>query len=243
MAMRPDAAESFWQRFWATYRFRRKFGRENWWASFWGAIRATWERSDDEPADDMESFRALIEANARDWIWGWRDKAVAERGEAREILERAGVHVVGLVSQEPRQQPPDCESKLDGLFSGVEVTELVHRQTLERSLKAIKLRKAGKEPIRSEAYFVWDRAALLSRLQALIDRKDQESKRGPYQRYVLMIHTAEVFLDRNTVSSFLEGASFHAKFITDAFLGLFYHPSAEPEDGCRPVFRLPIDRV
>ena len=37
-----DAAETFWQRFIATYRFRRRFGRESWWASFRGAIRAAW---------------------------------------------------------------------------------------------------------------------------------------------------------------------------------------------------------
>jgi len=33
-------AETFWQRFWAAYRFRRNFGREGWWHSFLGAIRA-----------------------------------------------------------------------------------------------------------------------------------------------------------------------------------------------------------
>jgi hypothetical protein len=42
MAVKPDAAETRWQRFWATYRFRRNFGRESWWASFWGAVRAAW---------------------------------------------------------------------------------------------------------------------------------------------------------------------------------------------------------
>jgi hypothetical protein len=33
LAVKPD--ESFWQRFLAIYRFRRQFGRESWWASFW----------------------------------------------------------------------------------------------------------------------------------------------------------------------------------------------------------------
>src|SRR5262245_60585627 len=69
-------AGPFWERFLATYRFRRKFGRESWWDSFWDAIRAAWQRSDDEPEDDMRSFRALIEANVRGWnpYWSWRDK-------------------------------------------------------------------------------------------------------------------------------------------------------------------------
>jgi hypothetical protein len=43
LAVKPDGdAETFWQRFLATYRFRRRFGRESWWASFRGAIRAAW---------------------------------------------------------------------------------------------------------------------------------------------------------------------------------------------------------
>jgi hypothetical protein len=201
------------------------------------------EQSDDDPTDDLKSFHALIEANAREWIWGWRDKPVAERGEAREILEQAGERVVDLVSRKQREQPPDCEAMLDGRFSGVEVTELLHRKTFERSLKAKKLRKAGEEPTRSEAYFDWNRGSLLAALQALIDVKSCPWQGGPYERYVLVIHTGEIVLDRDTVGRFLEGASFHATFITDVFLRLPYHPSTKlEEDGCYPVFRLSIKR-
>jgi len=49
--MLDGAPETFWQRFWATYRFRRNFGRERWWHSFWGAIRAAWR---DRPDQDRE---------------------------------------------------------------------------------------------------------------------------------------------------------------------------------------------
>jgi hypothetical protein len=48
VAVKPDAAETFWQRFWATYQFRRNFGRESWWHSFWGAIRAAWGNGPDK---------------------------------------------------------------------------------------------------------------------------------------------------------------------------------------------------
>jgi hypothetical protein len=47
MAVKPDA-ETFWQRFLATYRFRRSFGRERWWASFWGAVGAAWRDRPDK---------------------------------------------------------------------------------------------------------------------------------------------------------------------------------------------------
>jgi hypothetical protein len=48
MAVKPEAEETFWQRFLATYCFRRGFGRESWWASFRGAIRAAWGDGPDQ---------------------------------------------------------------------------------------------------------------------------------------------------------------------------------------------------
>ena len=65
----------------------------------------------------------------REWnaFWYWREKAVQERVNAAKILEAAGVQIVELVSRDEREQPPDCEAMLDGQFSGIEVTELVHR--------------------------------------------------------------------------------------------------------------------
>jgi hypothetical protein len=88
--------------------------------------------SDEDLTD--EDFKQLVLANKREWnsFWFWRDKPVGESGAARNILEAAGVQVDGLRSLDP-DDPPDCEATLDGQFSGVEVTELVHRPTLERS--------------------------------------------------------------------------------------------------------------
>lgn len=108
--------------------------------------------NDDEPADDL---RKLIEKNARPWnsFWSWRDKPIGEHGQASEILKAAGLKVEGLVSRPEGQDPPDCEGLLDGQRSGVEVTELVHRPTLERSLKAIKEREAGREPKKARSLF------------------------------------------------------------------------------------------
>ena len=111
------------------------------------------------------------------------------------------------------------------------------RNALRRSIKAVRQRRSGKEPERPEVYFVWDRDDLLSGLQSLIDKKDEPSKLkgGPYERYVLVIYTDELVLDRDTVTRFLDGATFRASLITDVFFGLSY------ERGCCPVFRLPLD--
>jgi hypothetical protein len=126
------------------------------------------------PPESEDDFRELIEANVRSWngFWYWRDKPIGEHGAASEILQRAGVDVVGLRSRPQNEDPPDCEGTLDGRWSGVEVTELVHQKTLERSIKALKQRAVGREPEQSEAYFVWERDDLIAAVESLIDGKD-----------------------------------------------------------------------
>src|SRR4051794_1479566 len=104
-------------------------------------------------ADDDEPTEA-IRANIREWqtFWYWRDKPVGERGAAREVLTAAGFDLRDLRSC--ASDPPDCEATIDGRRCGIEMTELVHRPTLERSIKAVRQRAAGREPDRAEAHFV-----------------------------------------------------------------------------------------
>src|SRR5258708_27607195 len=195
------------------------------------------ERSGSGP-DECDDTERLIAANTRPWnsFWAWRDKPIAEQGAAREIMITAGLKVENLVSRQ-NLDPPDCEALVDGLWTGIEVTELVHRKMLERSLKAVKERAAGAEPNRPEAYFVWGKDDLISILQAQVDLKDAANlKGGPYERYILIIHTDEFFLDSESVERFLVGSSFRTSMITDAILGLSY----EPRLGRCPTFRLTI---
>ena len=64
-------------------------------------------------------------------------------------------------------------------------------------------------------------------------------KGGPYERYVLVIHTDEFLLDSTTVRRFLKGATFRARLINnDVIVGLSY----EPASGACPVFRLELIR-
>ena len=186
---------------------------------------------------DDDDFEQLVLANKREWnsFWFWRDKPVGERGIARDILEKAGVQVDGLKSLD--QDPPDCEATLDGQFSGIEVTELVHRATLERSIKAVRQRSRGEEPQKPEAYFIWGRDDLVAALQAMLVVKSRAKLKRPYERYVLVIHTDEFFLDSGNVERFLKGANFNTSLITHAFLGLSY----EPGKGY-PVFPLELVR-
>jgi hypothetical protein len=179
----------------------------------------------DPDNDDLSYLRSMIEKKRKvSSYWDWPDKPVKERGIALNILPRAFKDVVDLRSG---QDPPDCECSLDGSFSGVEVTELVDQKTLEQSIRG------------NRVYLEWDQQQFLSALQSRIDDKDKSWKGGPYERRVLVIHTDEFILDRETVDRFLQGSAFTAKLITDVILGLSYHSSTEDV----PVFRLILARA
>jgi len=185
--------------------------------------------------DDDDLGRSIL-ANAREWnsFWFWRDKPVGERGAARDILEAAKVQVTDLRSLD--QDPPDCEAMLDGQLSGIEVTELVHRPTLERSIKAVRQRARGEEPQKPEAFFNWDRDHLIEALQKILDAKNAAKPKRSYEQYVLVIHTDE-YLEGDAVECFLQDAKFNTSLITRAFLGLSYHPGKG-----YPVFELKLVR-
>lgn len=180
-----------------------------------------------------------IAANTRAWnsYWYWRDKQIRERGAARSILQSAGMPIEKLISRPEGNDPPDCEALVDGLWSGIEVTELIDRKTLERALRAVKARAAGEEPTRPETWHIWQQDSFIATLQDQIARKDKaKPKGGPYERYILVVHTDETFLDAQSVAWYLTQATFRASMITDVILGLSYHPSC----GHCPTFALKL---
>jgi hypothetical protein len=150
---------------------------------------------------------------SRDY-WVWKNKPEGEAGAAKTVLTTAGHHIVDLRAREPGQDPPDCEAIIDGLRCGIEVSELLDQAALEKSIKG------------AEQHFAWQRESLCLALQNRIDRKDRPTplKGGPYEKYFLVIVTDELFLHRECVAQFLKGATFQSRLITDAYLGLSYHP-------------------
>lgn len=169
----------------------------------------------------------MTRKSGRDF-WYWKDKPQMELGVVETLLEAAEFDVADLTAR--ADDPPDCEALVNGECCGIEATELVHQKALKRSV-------SGDQ----ELHFIWDKESLCKELQARIARKDRgaaNTKGGPYQRYILLMYTDELFLDRSSVERFLEDASFRATLITDAFLGLSYDPSI----GKCPIFRLRLSR-
>jgi hypothetical protein len=104
--------------------------------------------------DELNYLRVMLaKKRKRNSYWVWPDRLVEERGIASEILGQAGVNVADMLSRERGEDPPDCEATLDGRLSGVEVTELIDRSALEKSLR---------QP-ESPVYFDWDKPTFLLR--------------------------------------------------------------------------------
>ena len=177
----------------------------------------------------------------RGWqdYWDWKDKAVKECGAVKDVLEAAGVQFTGLRSCE--DDPPDCEAFIDGQWSGIEHSELVCQKNLELNIQELRKRAAKAPPKLTGPFAEWPPKSLLAAIQTRIDEKDVSHKLE-YERYVLVLVTAEMLLYRAYVEGCLDGAKFRAKFITDVFFGLDYHP-ADPltgKAGGVPVFRLAL---
>jgi len=161
--------------------------------------------------------------------WHWYEKQVGELGASTSILGAAGFSVERLVSCSDANAPPDCEATIDGEHAGIEVTELVDQESLERSIRG------------QTTWFHWDQQTLTQRIQRIIESKEEDRSRwqgGPYYRWLLVVHSDEPHLNRDTVARFLDGARFSATFYSDVVLGLSYDPSTK----LIPTFRLALDR-
>ena len=202
------------------------------------------ERDGDGEGLDIGALAEEIDKNSRPWqgYWAWRTKAVGECAAAEIVLKASGHQVSALA---PGADPPDCVAFVDGAFCAIEVTELVHHETLTRSIKARNLRKSGGEPEAPEAYFRWDEAQFLAKIQEIIDSKEVKIRKkvssspgNAYSRFYLVIVTDEFSLDENSVMNWTKEATFKTTLITDVLLGLSYRPDPQGGDGRHPVFKL-----
>lgn len=131
--------------------------------------------------------------------------------------------------------PPDCEAQnYQGERVAIEVTELVDGEAIH------KFKKAEKERIPTK-WAKWTRDKFFAELQIRISAKDNrfhELKGAPYAGgYIIVVHTDEIKLDRQTVLRYLDGHRFSASHINRAFLLLSYDPSVERY----PYFELQLD--
>lgn len=194
-----------------------------------GPVRQVYGRE----AEELDTLRLFLSGKnprfqAANSYWYWPDKPVAERGAARTILEAAGYSVSGVTSCSDANLPPDCAAVVDGVATGIEVTELVHEKALARSIRSNKT-----------FWFLWDQATFIDELQRIIIIKDADGGRwqgGPYDRRILVVHSDEPYLEPERMASFLESQHFRTVFFSEVVVGLAYNPFTETH----PTFQLSL---
>jgi hypothetical protein len=186
--------------------------------------------------DESQETRLLREAIKKQRgyadFFGWPERSVMERGIVDELFSALhrdlSMSFSKLRSREPGQDPPDCEAvDSAGALVGIEVTELVDAGAIHEARK------------RNPSHWAdWSRASLVAAIHERILTKGQASpKGGPYQRYLLVIHTDEPVLSHGFVKQSLAGHSFtNAGILTEAWLLLSYDPGSQSY----PYLRLPL---
>src|SRR5690242_17712718 len=109
----------------------------------------------DDENEDIVSYVRAVQAKRRgiNDFFDWHDKSMKELEVVPEAFTEAGITISDLQKQPELNHPPDCQALLDQERVGIEVTELVAREVIER------YKRDG-----TVLWKVWSRAAFLRRL-------------------------------------------------------------------------------
>jgi hypothetical protein len=127
----------------------------------------------------------------------------------------------------PTQEPPDFDITTDtGKLWGVEITELVSQKAIEETQKG------------NSVYAEWSDDDLIDEFRELVLRKDRPEniKGGPYDRYVLLVHTDETFLLINRLRKLLVPLPLVTSLISDIYVLFSY----DPKMGHEPLLHLQV---
>ncbi len=191
---------------------------------------------DNGDADNPAPVNGRIKQNKRGYgdFFSWPVNRQLEEwaivDSLKESLEKANaVFFNALVVRGRGNDPPDCEAVLlDGGKLGIEVTELVDAE-------AIQAHKNGNTGHRAE----WNRHKLIKAINARLKVKDiaKNIKGGPYDQYILVIHTGEPVLNYDFTFPLVSNHFFQYFNVIDrAFLLMSY----DEKYRCCPFIELNI---
>ncbi|MGE5305420.1 MAG: hypothetical protein ACM3TN_19090 [Alphaproteobacteria bacterium] len=192
--------------------------------------------------DEMDEFRRWVEVFNKTHGYGSvfnyetaADKVIVQLGSAREfcksIATELGLTTVGEPEHNPND-PPDCYIFVEEQRLGVELVQLIDSEHKRRAAK-------GETPYAGQLFLdmQWSRDRLISKLNGMIQTKGTKYERAGMSIDVLLIHTAETWLNSNQVREWLADVQIkpHPNFAS-AFLLLEYEPGKNAQHW--PVFLL-----
>ena len=201
-------------------------------------------------SDDAEIARHLREEIARsrgyaDFFESPLDSTIEERHIAQLVcnfLVHRGDIRAGQVSALDNDPPDAVCVTGDGLRIGIEVTELVDAEMVE---KGRHLKKTGLEPTHLMA--IWTPESIAQELSRRVAAKDAKLAKaaGAYHRILLAIYTDEMMIDQATAQSAAVLCAASAKWISEVFLVLSYHPHTDQNvyPNKHAIISIPISRA
>ena len=196
------------------------------------------------PEDEVEIVKLM--RKSRESSRGYADfflwainRDLEEFGVVTQLNESLAIDqkviFTNLTSRGRPNDPPDCEAlNHQQERIAIEVTELVDGEAIH------KFKKAEREGIPTD-WASWTKDKFLKEVQARITAKDNrfhELKGAPYPGgYIVVIHSDEMELARETVSNYLTEHQFSACNINRIFVLLSY----DPQVGNCPYFELRLN--
>jgi len=184
--------------------------------------------------DDVE--RGLIEKAKKirphASFFDWPDKVTKELGVVRALIETVG-DVLDFRAVRPGADPPDAVGERNnGTFEAIEVTELVDEAVTGRNVRSMR-ETVGQDPIERMKGLVqreWNEAGLVAAVEERLKAKDGVTlKGGPFEKYMVVLHTDEPLLMHADVERWLRDHTFAGMLqVTDAYLLFSYDGEGYP---------------
>ncbi len=154
----------------------------------------------------------------------WPNRPFAERGLVATFSEAAasepGLPFRNIRSRAEGEDPPDCEAiDSHGRLIAIEVTELVDGTAIAE------VRRTGRNLVAT-----WDSSRIRTRIEELLRTKDAKVLNGgPYDEYVVLIHTDEMMITSDAIIHALNGYSLpRLKQVHRAYVFLSYQDGEYP---------------
>ena len=168
----------------------------------------------------------------------WTNKVTEELGIARTLIDSAG-GALPLSDLRPGGDPPDVEClRSDGARVAIEVTELTDEEAMSHNVPMMR-KTVGQVPLermKQTKVRDWDKAVFLEAVEERLKAKDTvKLKGGPFEEYVVVLHTDEPMLVHADAVEWLQGCTFtRMGKVTSAYLLFSYDGNGYP------YIRLPI---
>lgn len=176
-------------------------------------------------------------------VQGWPDdKDALERDAtkefARSLRAAFGITLTAIKSRLP--PTPDCSAICNGREISIELVELVDPKLL--SCIATERRTTGRQISSHDELFSaaqWTPERLLAELSRHLDNKNCKRKTANQAADVLLIYTAEPWLELATVRAALHAHGFNKRpFLLSAFFMMSHFPGYGGDDPHWPIFNL-----